>query len=90
MWNGSTFLAPAYPDCPGKEAVKWVSEFRLALTVQLRRMLQTVPGEFTRGPRRQPAFQGGGRSRRRQRRFLAVVQRLSVSYAERGEAAAGW
>ena len=22
--NGFTFLVPAYPDCPGKEAIKWV------------------------------------------------------------------
>jgi len=25
--NGFTFLMPAYPGCPGKEAVKWVSVY---------------------------------------------------------------
>ena len=25
---GFTFLVPAYPDCPGKEAVKWLLLYR--------------------------------------------------------------
>jgi len=25
LWNGLTFLVPAYPGCPEKDAIKWVS-----------------------------------------------------------------
>jgi len=26
IWNGLTFLVPAYPGCPGKEVIKWMSK----------------------------------------------------------------
>jgi len=33
--NGSAFLVPAYPGCPGKEAVKWVLLLLLLLLLLL-------------------------------------------------------
>jgi len=28
---GFTFLVPAYPGCPGKEAVKWLSQYNVCV-----------------------------------------------------------
>jgi len=40
--TGFTFLVPAYPGCPGNEAVKWVSVY-LSLSVYARKQLECGP-----------------------------------------------
>ena len=48
---GFTFLVPAYPDCPGKEAVKWLLSLSAAsprlLYVEAIREDSHGPGRYT-------------------------------------------
>jgi len=44
---GFTFLVPAYPDCPGKEADKWLLLLLLNNTINLRLLGQRIMSCYT-------------------------------------------